>query len=185
MYVVPIDDAAELVLLPVSAAADVAALVQRNVGRLAPWVSWLAEPFSVERSRAWLQECIDDFMAGRRIGTYVRVDDELAGWTALDIRGHIGEVGYWLDAAYEGRGLATAAVRTLLDLGFGSRALERMELRASSANERSRALASRVGFRYEGTLRHAIARASGNGRRRFEDEVLYAMLAEEWVATGC
>jgi ribosomal-protein-serine acetyltransferase len=177
LYVVPIDDSAELVLLPVTAASDVSALVQRNADRLAPWMSWLAEPFSVERSRSWLQECIDEFVAGRCIGTYLRVGDELAGWASLDVRGHVGEVGYWLDAACEGRGLATAAVRALLDIGFGQRALERIELRAAPANDRSRALAARLGFQHEGTLRHAIRRPAGG----FEDEVLYAMLAQDWA----
>ena len=155
---------------------------QRNVDRLARWESWIDEPFTVERSRIWLQACLDDFVAGRRIGTFLRVGGELAGWAALDIRGHIGEVGYWLDAAYEGRGMATSAVRALLDVAFGQRGLERVELRTSPANDRSRALAMRLSFRFEGILRHAIARPAVNGDRAFEDETLYAMLAEDWIA---
>jgi ribosomal-protein-serine acetyltransferase len=178
VYVVPISDSAELVLPPVSTAEEVSALVLRNADRLRRWESWDPDRFTVEHSRAWLQACIDDFAAGRRIGTYVRVAEELAGWASLDIRGHIGEVGYWLDAGYEGQGLATSAVRTLLDLAFGQRALERVELRTSIANDRSRAVAMRLGFRYEGTLRHAIRLPAGG----FEDEMLFALLAEEWVA---
>jgi ribosomal-protein-serine acetyltransferase len=182
MYVVPVSADSELVLLPVDAADEVTALVQRNQDRLARWKDWVAEPLSVERSREWLQERIDDFASGRRIGTYLRVDEELVGSVDMVIRGHIGEVGYWLDAAYEGRGLASAAVRALLDIGFGQRALERVELRTSPLNLRSRALATRLGFRYEGTLRHAVARPACDGSQAFEDAILYALLADEWLS---
>lgn len=182
MYVVPVDDSAELVLLPVTAAADVCALVQRNRDRLAPWMSWVAGSFTAERGRSWLQACIDEFVAGRRIGTYLRVDGELAGWAALDVRGHIGEVGYWLDAAYEGCGLASRAVTALLHVGFGQRELERVELRTAPGNVRSQAVANRLGFEYEGTLRHAAARPRPDGQV-FEDELLYALLAADWIAS--
>jgi ribosomal-protein-serine acetyltransferase len=182
MYVVPVTADAELVLLPVDAAEEVTALVQRNQDRLARWEDWIAEPLSVERSRQWLQERLDDFAAGTRIGTYLRVGGVLAGSVTLSISGHRGEIGYWLDGAYEGQGLATAAARALLDIGFGQRELERIELRTSALNISSRALATRLGFRYEGTLRHAIVRSTGNGNRAFEDEVLYALLAGDWVA---
>ena len=181
MYIVPIDDSVELVLLPVTAAEEVSTLVQRNRERLAPWMNWVAEPFTAERARDWLRECIDEFVTGRRIGTYLRVDGELAGWAALDIRGHVGVVGYWLDAAYEGRGLASRAITALLNVGFGQRELERIELRTVPANARSQRVASRLGFQHEGTLRHAVARPQADGQV-FEDELLFALLAGEWVA---
>jgi ribosomal-protein-serine acetyltransferase len=181
MYVVPISEEAELVLLPVSAAEALTALVERNRDRLSEWEDWATRPFSVERSREWLRERIDDFVSGKRIGTYLRVDEELAGSIGLGIRGHVGEVGYWLDSAYEGRGLASAGVRALLDVGFGQRALERIELRTSVRNFRSRALATGVGFVHEGTLRHAIARPGRDGVAVFEDEAIYALLAAEWT----
>jgi ribosomal-protein-serine acetyltransferase len=176
MYVVPISAQAELVLLPVRAAEEVTALVQRNQDRLACWEDWVTGPLSVERSRQWLQDRLDDFAAGTRIGTYLRVDGVLVGSVALSISGHRGEIGYWLDAAHEGRGLATAASRALLDIGFAQRQLERIELRTSALNTRSRALATRLGFRYEGTLRHAIALPAGG----FHDEVIYGLLRTEW-----
>ena len=183
MYVVPVDEAAELVLLPVSAAEDVTALVERNRVRLARWESWAARPLSVERSREWLQQRIDAFTAGTRIATYLRVDGELAGSVGLAIRAHVGEVGYWLDKACEGRGVATAAVRALLAVGFGQRALERIELRTSTLNVRSRALATRLGFVHEGTLRHAIESPveCRHANDAFEDEAVYGLLAREWV----
>ena len=71
------------VLLPVTAAEEVSALVQRNRERLAPWMNWVAEPFTAERARDWLRECIDEFVTGRRIGTYLHVDSVGAPALAL------------------------------------------------------------------------------------------------------
>jgi RimJ/RimL family protein N-acetyltransferase len=42
-------------------------------------------------------------------------------------------------------------------------------------NVRSRALAERLGFRHEGTLRQALRLGDG-----YHDDALYAMLAEDW-----
>jgi RimJ/RimL family protein N-acetyltransferase len=43
---------------------------------------------------------------------------------------------------------------------------------------RSRALAERLGFSYEGTLRKALRLSDG-----YHDDAVYAVLAEEWPTT--
>jgi ribosomal-protein-serine acetyltransferase len=53
--------------------------------------------------------------------------------------------------------------------------LNRVEIRAAVANERSRAIPRRLGFTEEGVLRQAERVGD-----RFVDHVLYAMLAEDW-----
>jgi ribosomal-protein-serine acetyltransferase len=85
------------------------------------------------------------------------------------------EVGYWIDGGYEGRGLVTKAVAATLDHAFGQLCLARVTLHTDAANERSRALARRLGFIQEGVLRKAIA--FPHERR---DMVAYALLADEW-----
>jgi RimJ/RimL family protein N-acetyltransferase len=61
--------------------------------------------------------------------------------------------GYWIDAAFEGRGLVTRAMAALLDQAFGPLGLARVTLHIDVANQRSRALADRLGFTEEGVHR--------------------------------
>jgi len=68
-------------------------------------------------------------------------------------------------------------VAAVLDHGFGALGIDRVSLHTEPANERSRALARRLGFVEEGVLRQGLAFP---GERR--DEVVYGLLASEWGA---
>jgi hypothetical protein len=87
-----------------------------------------------------------------------------------------GEVGYWLDAGFEGHGMATQALTAVFDQAFGPFDLHRIELRTIPTNSRSRSVARRLGFTQEGVLCEA---AVFPGERR--DEVVYGLLASEWI----
>jgi ribosomal-protein-serine acetyltransferase len=63
------------------------------------------------------------------------------------------EVGYWCRRGDQGRGLITEAVQTLVRFAFDALHARRVEIRMSSANARSRAVAERCGFTLEGVLR--------------------------------
>jgi RimJ/RimL family protein N-acetyltransferase len=65
----------------------------------------------------------------------------------------------------------------LLDQAFGPLGLARVTLHTEAANQRSRALATRLGFTEEGVHRQAIS--FPDGRR---DELAYGQLATEWLA---
>jgi ribosomal-protein-serine acetyltransferase len=65
------------------------------------------------------------------------------------------EVGCWATSAVEGRGVARAACAALIAFARAELGAERVVWRSSTANARSRALAERLGFRHEGTLRSA------------------------------
>jgi len=63
------------------------------------------------------------------------------------------EIGYWLCTDHVGRGYATEAARALTDLAFASLAAERVEIRVDDRNRRSWAVAERLGFTLEATLK--------------------------------
>jgi len=55
-----------------------------------------------------------------------------------------GEIGYWITADHEGRGLVTRTVTALLDCGFGPLNLHRITVSTDANNRPSRALAHRL-----------------------------------------
>jgi RimJ/RimL family protein N-acetyltransferase len=67
--------------------------------------------------------------------------------------GHRAAVGYWLAPEARGRGVATRAVRLLVDWTFGTTAVIRLELYTDAGNERSGRVARRAGFEFEGIRR--------------------------------
>ncbi|MEU0788077.1 GNAT family protein [Streptomyces sp. NPDC006173] len=64
------------------------------------------------------------------------------------------ELGYWADKEQRGKGYALEAARALCDWGFDALDAHRLEWWAMVGNVPSRALAERLGFVVEGTLRN-------------------------------
>ncbi len=67
-----------------------------------------------------------------------------------------GQIGYWMDPAARGRGVATAAVRALCGWGFGVLGLGLIEWRAEVGNVASRRVAEKAGFGFEAVLRRRL-----------------------------
>jgi ribosomal-protein-serine acetyltransferase len=182
LFTWPLGDDAALVLRTTAVADAHFALVEANYRRLAPWFpDAFQEPPVREETLANLKEAGQAWADGVLLPLSIALKDgddwRLVGWAQLEIKPEMrsGEVGYWLDADYVGRGLVTRAVTAILDHAFGSLGLERIGLHATADNVRSRSVAERLGFTLEGTIREAAA--FPGGRR---DVVIYGLLAREW-----
>src|SRR5215472_411465 len=179
MFALPVDGEVDLVLAEERHAETVARLIVRNQQRLARWEPWAEHPATVGALRSFIRGCLEGFAAGTQVQTYIRVGGLLVGSCGLriNVTTRTGEVGYWLDAEYEGRGIAMRAARALVTEAFRERELVRMELRTAVDNVRSRALAERLGFVHEGTQRAAQVFSD-----RRVDMTLYAVMANDWHA---
>lgn len=74
-----------------------------------------------------------------------------------------------------GKGVGTWAVETTRDFAFGELGLHRLELDVFSFNPRAERAYEKAGFRREGVLRDAL----WDGKT-YADDILMAMLEEEW-----
>jgi RimJ/RimL family protein N-acetyltransferase len=86
-----------------------------------------------------------------------------------------GEIGYVFHPDMHGQGLATEATRALVDLAFDHLGLHRVSARLDGRNDRSAALLERLGLRREAHLRE-----NEWVKGEWTDELIYAVLAEEW-----
>jgi ribosomal-protein-serine acetyltransferase len=84
------------------------------------------------------------------------------------------EIGYWVAKDAQGDGVVTKACRTLIQYVFDDLGLNRIELRCSTVNTRSAAVAERLGFTREGTLRQAEFI-----NEKPHDFYVYGLLAED------
>lgn len=88
------------------------------------------------------------------------------------------EIGWtWIGAAYWRTHLNTTCKLLLLTYAFEVAKMNRVQFKADSGNERSRAAIERLGATYEGTLREV--RASHDSMRGVS---IYSILADEWPA---
>jgi RimJ/RimL family protein N-acetyltransferase len=88
-----------------------------------------------------------------------------------------GEIGYVFHPDHGGRGYATEAARALLRLGFDELGLHRIVGRIDGRNAPSARVLERLGMRREA---HFIENEIVKGE--WTDEVVYAMLEDEWRA---
>ena len=82
----------------------------------------------------------------------------------------------WLAPEAEGRGLVTRTVEALIEWAVEVRGLVRIVWQAVPTNDRSIAVAKRLGMTREGVLRQAFLH---NGEYR--DVEVWTVLAEEWA----
>ncbi|MEO6511972.1 MAG: GNAT family protein [Nocardioides sp.] len=145
--------------------------------RLSPEEAGVAERFADEdfRSRTLMIE-----VDGRVVGDlYLHVSKGWAQAEAPDTENtQQAEIGWALDPAYQGRGLALEAVRRLLTLCFEDLGLRRVFATCFADNTGSWRLMEKLGMRREAhTVRDALHRERG-----WLDGYTYALLADEWAA---
>jgi ribosomal-protein-serine acetyltransferase len=152
-------------------------LIAANREHLAEWLPW-AETHGFEDSVEYLRRKRLQIEGNDGFEAAIEVDGRIvgvAGFHAIDWINRSTSIGYWLTAEAQGRGLMSAAVRALLDHGFGEWELHRVIIEVVVGNERSRAIPERLGFTQEAILKEAkLIRGS------YEDTRLFAMLAPDW-----
>lgn len=92
-----------------------------------------------------------------------------------DVNARTAEIGYWLGAAYWGRGIATAAAQAVTRHAFATfPELDRVEAHVFSWNPASTRVLEKAGFRFEGRLRSRVYKDGET-----TDQLAYAILRSE------
>ena len=166
---IPTEIRTERLLLRSSRAGDGPALREAIAVSLAdffPWLSFSASLASVEVLERVSREGGEEF-----------AHDEFYVWRIWEPDGEtlIGtvdlhsidrdvprcEIGYWLRSDRTGRGLASEAVRAVIDVAWNQVGAKRIEARCDVRNERSWRFAERLGFAFEGIARNDDRDAAG------------------------
>lgn len=168
--------------IEVADAAELLEIRVRNRAHLEPW-----EPerplgyYTIEGQRALAESAVAAHEAGRAYPFVVEHEGRIVGAVNLNevVRGVFQNayVGYWIDAAAGGRGVATAAVRQALAFAFGEAGLHRVQAAVIPRNAASIRVVEKCGFREEG-LALRYLRIAGV----WEDHRIFALTAEDAAA---
>ncbi|MBX6313027.1 MAG: GNAT family N-acetyltransferase [Isosphaeraceae bacterium] len=131
-------------------------------------------PYTREDAKAWL------FLAGAQdpeTNFAIAIGDEAVGGIGLTLNDDVfrrsAEIGYWLGRAYWGRGIATAAVRTITDFAFAHFDLCRIYAGVFAWNPASMRVLEKAGYTLEGRLRKSVTKDG-----KTIDRFLYAIIRE-------
>jgi len=160
-------------------AAETFELVDTHRAVLSEWLTWVDTTFTVGDIRRYSQFAENQFERNTAFDYSIRWQGAMAGGIGLhnlDTLGRNAHIGYWLAPPFQGKGVMTRACKGLTTHAFSSLELHRLEIRCVIENLKSRAVAERLGFRQEGSLREAYLLHG-----RFRDIALYAMTTGEWA----
>lgn len=158
----------------------------RNEAWLTPWEStppggpalpW-AQRHTTAAFVAMLRRQRCEVRAGASYPYGIFVEGRLAGQVTVGniVRGSLngGYVGYWVDQAVAGRGVAPTAVALVVDHCFRLGGLHRVEANIRPENTASLRVVAKLGFVQEG-LRRAYLNIDG----AYRDHLCYVLLAED------
>ena len=106
--------------------------------------------------------------SGKMIGT--------CGFTSLDFGNNSGEVGYVINRAYWGKGIASEALAQVMRFGFMELNLHRLEARYMAENVSSRRVMEKCGMSFEG-----IKRSSMFVKGLYRDIGTCSILSDEYI----
>ncbi|MEM0993002.1 MAG: GNAT family protein [Bacteroidota bacterium] len=148
--------------------------VEANREYLGKWLSWVAHSTEVKHTYNFIGESLKYLEGGQRLPTFIFYRQQFAGsigFVRINKAHRKGEIGYWLKADLQGKGIMTKACRTIIQHAFEELQLHRIEIRALSENLPSRAIPERLGFQQEAILRQDIFQ-----NEKFNDTIIYGLL---------
>lgn len=179
MFRYDLGDGADLRILEPRHAAEFLDFVAANRDYLGRYLPWGHTIKTLDDAATFIRRGMTIYAEDGLPRVGIWQDGQLAGgllFFPLERPPRSTEIGYWLGEAFVGRGLMGRAVRAMLGFCFDELGLNRVALRAEVGNARSRALAERLGFAFEGVGRQSWVTVDGEPA----DMAGYAMLANSW-----
>jgi ribosomal-protein-alanine N-acetyltransferase len=137
------------------------------------FIYFTVKPKSIEDEEKWLRGNPRRRKNNTEWNYTILYDSQIVGTVGIKINPHrkfIGEIGYFLDENFWGKGIATEAVLLAEKIGFGKLELTRIEILMQPQNKASERVAIKCGYLKEGLLKRALQGTDGEKK----DALIYA-----------
>jgi ribosomal-protein-serine acetyltransferase len=178
MFTYQLNDEMSLGLFEPHHAEELFALINENRAYLREWMAWIDGTQYTVDVLGFIKSARQQFADnnGFQAGIWYRGQVAgVVGFHTIDWVNRKTEIGYWLGAQFQGKGLMTRAVAALTDYAFKTLKLNRVGISCAPENRRSRAIPERLGFTNEGVTCQVEWLYD-----HFVDHVMYGMLAADW-----
>ena len=118
-----------------------------------------AKPKTIKEEQEFLRKNKDWRAKKQQFNYSILYGGKVVGATGVLLESHrpgCGEIGYFVDEAYWGRGIAVEAVRLIEKVAFEELGLFRIEINMIKANKASARVAEKAGYRKEGIARSKL-----------------------------
>lgn len=166
--------------------ARVFAAVKESLPELTPWLPWVGKHATADDSEEFARRAYSKFILREDLtmGMVDRTNGNWVGGTGLhridwDLPRF--EIGYWVRTSYAGKGFVTEGVGALALFAFKVLKAQRVEIRCDAANEKSAAVARRLGFHLEARLEQNEPKRVGGGAR---DTLIFRRLNADGLPQG-
>jgi [ribosomal protein S5]-alanine N-acetyltransferase len=138
-----------------------------------------ANPKSISAERDFLKKNVEKTKNNIEHNFTILFEKEIVGGIGVKINQHrkfIGEIGYFLDEKYWGRGITTKAVKLIEKYCVEKLKLRRLEIVMVPKNKGSKKVAEKNDYKKEGLLKKAVQSHKKNYPQDLEDVYLYAKI---------
>ncbi len=153
-------------------------LVDENRNYLREWLSLIDNMKTIAFAENFVQGTMERNSAGLEFA-FVIIDQQQVigriGIYKINRQNKIGEIGYWIAEAAQGKGIVTKSCTAMIDFSFTDLALNRIEIKCGTENIKSNAIAKKLNFKKEGVIRQGELLYD-----KFVDLNLYALLKIEY-----
>ena len=118
-----------------------------------------AKPETIKAEKEFLRKNAALRKNGEQFNYSILLNGRVVGATGIHIdprRHYCGEIGYFVDEAYWGRGIACEALRQLEEVAFHELGVVRIEINMLKKNKASERVAIKCGYRKEGIGRKKL-----------------------------
>lgn len=135
--------------------------INRSLPELKRWMSWANDP-SMQPTIRYVKKAITSWSSDipRDFPMVIihKASQQIIGASGFNGRSKpevpLFEIGYWLETAFTGQGLATEMVKALTGFAFESFKAARVQIVTQVGNHASRRVAEKCGFILEATLKN-------------------------------
>jgi ribosomal-protein-serine acetyltransferase len=159
-------------------ASDLFRAVDENRVHLRPWLKWVDGTTKEEHSLAFIEQSLKELEQQQGLALGIFQNGQLIGGIGImnwnrDL--NKAEIGYWIAADKQGKGIVTACLQSFIDFLFTRLQLHKVEIHFVTSNTRSAAVAERMHAKIEGVLRDSYI---VNGV--YKDVIITGILRTEW-----
>ncbi len=155
-------------------------VTDRNRIYLRQWLPWLDVTRGPEDTLNFIRSTLDQYANNDGFAAGIWYQNAVVGtigFHRVDWLNRSVEIGYWLSADCQGKGIVTRSCIAFIDHAFSEWHLHRVQIRCAVGNARSCRIPERLGFIREGMQRHAEFLYD-----HYVDLIVYGMLENEWKA---
>ena len=133
-------------------------LTEKNREHLRIWLPWVESTKSAEDTKGFVEMAMRQHADKSGIHFGIWYENQLlgvVGYHYINYANKKASIGYWLDKDFQGKGIMTTAANLVIKYGFEALDIHRVEIMCAVENEASNAVALRLGFEKEGTIKES------------------------------